>query len=1465
MQMQEKKLKAQLLVMQKEEDAARAESEAMQKDRLEANDNAAKAAQNLANIKEEAKAAAKAEEVADKLANSALSEVVRASSERKAAFALQKTFQVAIDKKKIAEKALEERDRRDRISTAAHKARSMELDALAALQRVQQRKHEVDLAVLQNKEMHQVCDEREHKTEQSELALRDLKSNERLKAAEVTQKQDVLERAMIAAEKEKAKGLSQDQCIRGKTKETIGKPWSMYARSPLGGGNCVCAQKSCQVSAPGLADLVCVDFTGAGSVYSRSETDQMCECKGTMCLHGGTCHHTHVSGSMFEKAEGRDCKCRNGCMMKQEGPKSLKGLCTDLRENKNGFVKLAADRTHCAALGKARLGNGQGQQAFVYKMGLDGKWSLLKRIEPTSPQSTEYFGSSAVFAQPLDSMLGTGLHIIVGALNADSNGVYESGAIYVFENTVCGDSRRSESENCEDGNTQNGDGCSSTCRTEPGFQCSGGTADKPDSCGPQSGDGRVVGFEECDDGNLADGDGCSSKLVVEPSWSCTGGSAVTMSTCERCGNGKVRGIEECDSGKPSKYNKGCTECTVDKGYICFGGSLTTRSTCMMRTEYVKQMVNRKIELQESICKEQNSGFMLSDLTTGDGDCVTYPEEGDSLLTSLHLAGSELSGSDLAISQVGPMLLPAIPLPSVMAADGTAGALVSPVCRSTRRLICTSDENGGGGSFSKSCISVNKIHCHEVFLDAKFCDSNDEFKGKLAWRFGETVCLFKNCITPGSWTTPEGQHLLPSAWCLSASEGSVLPLLKSAYTPPPEGADAGTTSRRLLQQQTSKKQQTSKQEAESWLRVSQGLDRKASEARIKRSMKWQLRKEVQGELDAPSTTVWRANEIETKQQQKTARENLDASGGQPAYVHELRLANEATNKHIRALRTAAVDKARDMIKKLPLQQAEQQSNIMNTAEQQVDQLVQKIEASQLSLKATAHKEAQFKKEAAAELKVKRRHNVGLIMHRMESSHAAKENSLSEKQKIAEADAASAVLAKSVSTEQEALSAKSPWIRRVAEAKYGIAMQRHENDQALSRVEEGVSKQAADSARNSEDIASEKDKSQRLKQLVNKLNVDVQASDAHITKLKSGKTDCVLSMWLQWGDCEKKCDIGVQRRTRLVEAAPTNGGAECGSLESTQSCFVKHCEKCGDSKVVGIEACDDGNTIPGDGCDEYCGVEAGWSCFGGSTASVSHCEQCGNGKIVGTEECDDANQADDDGCSKDCLIQPGYVCVGVPSKCVTLSEYDKSLEMKTFEEKRSCHSQPGELEFVVTDASTGTGECQPRPEDEFEGTTMHVQQLAVINGSSISGAPAAINKAITTLSDPVGVDSAVDANGARGAQPYAVCRSTSQKMCSTNRLPDEKGLERVCTFNAEVTCVEVAVHVRFCNVEGNDAKGQVEQRQHDGRTNGDGDVCVFKNCNVPTTWTTPEGTPINPNAWCFPIAAQTGINSIESDSD
>jgi cysteine-rich repeat protein len=63
---------------------------------------------------------------------------------------------------------------------------------------------------------------------------------------------------------------------------------------------------------------------------------------------------------------------------------------------------------------------------------------------------------------------------------------------------ACGNGILDLGEQCDDGNSASGDGCSSSCATEPGYGCAG----EPSLCSAICGDGLVVGSEQCDDGGL---------------------------------------------------------------------------------------------------------------------------------------------------------------------------------------------------------------------------------------------------------------------------------------------------------------------------------------------------------------------------------------------------------------------------------------------------------------------------------------------------------------------------------------------------------------------------------------------------------------------------------------------------------------------------------------------------------------------------------------------------------------------------------------------------------------------------------------------------------------------------------------------------------------------------------------------------------------------------------------------------
>lgn len=75
-------------------------------------------------------------------------------------------------------------------------------------------------------------------------------------------------------------------------------------------------------------------------------------------------------------------------------------------------------------------------------------------------------------------------------------------------NLKCGDGYYVDGEVCDDGNTSNLDGCSSTCTLEDGWYCThDGPNHSADTCGFTCADGFSVGTEGCDDANFDDFDG----------------------------------------------------------------------------------------------------------------------------------------------------------------------------------------------------------------------------------------------------------------------------------------------------------------------------------------------------------------------------------------------------------------------------------------------------------------------------------------------------------------------------------------------------------------------------------------------------------------------------------------------------------------------------------------------------------------------------------------------------------------------------------------------------------------------------------------------------------------------------------------------------------------------------------------------------------------------------------------------
>ena len=144
-----------------------------------------------------------------------------------------------------------------------------------------------------------------------------------------------------------------------------------------------------------------------------------------------------------------------------------------------------------------------------------------------------------------------------GGLDASGLSLADGG-FTVAALATCGNGVLQVTEQCDDGNTTGGDGCSATCQLEPGYFCA--TPGMP--CAHSTcGNGVVEGLEQCDDGPWANDstgtpkdrpfDGCyQCKREVN----CPVNAGTAPTPCQAvCGDGLVdalgvsasRGVDDC--------------------------------------------------------------------------------------------------------------------------------------------------------------------------------------------------------------------------------------------------------------------------------------------------------------------------------------------------------------------------------------------------------------------------------------------------------------------------------------------------------------------------------------------------------------------------------------------------------------------------------------------------------------------------------------------------------------------------------------------------------------------------------------------------------------------------------------------------------------------------------------------------------------------------------------------------------
>ena len=125
-------------------------------------------------------------------------------------------------------------------------------------------------------------------------------------------------------------------------------------------------------------------------------------------------------------------------------------------------------------------------------------------------------------------------------------------------------------EQCDDGGTAGGNGCSSTCTIELGYTCSG---THNQTCVTTCTDGIKAAIENCDDGNLIDTDGCSNSCLKRSDANCA--LVGNISVCDICGNTVRKTPEICDDGNRLD-GQGCSpDCmSVLSTWTCSGGNST---------------------------------------------------------------------------------------------------------------------------------------------------------------------------------------------------------------------------------------------------------------------------------------------------------------------------------------------------------------------------------------------------------------------------------------------------------------------------------------------------------------------------------------------------------------------------------------------------------------------------------------------------------------------------------------------------------------------------------------------------------------------------------------------------------------------------------------------------------------------------------------------------------------------------
>lgn len=179
-------------------------------------------------------------------------------------------------------------------------------------------------------------------------------------------------------------------------------------------------------------------------------------------------------------------------------------------------------------------------------------------------------------------------------------------SIFVGPVSNCGNGIINSGEECDDNNTISGDGCSSTCAVELGYNCQG-TPSVCEISGPTCGDGVINGTEECEGTNLNQ-QTCVNLGYFSGTLSCSSDCMFNKSQCIESG-GSCTGAEKLD-------------CALQQG-VCAGSQQTCTNSEWPGCDYTTITGYEKNETTCSDSLDNDCNGLADSADPGCGD-ITPP-------------------------------------------------------------------------------------------------------------------------------------------------------------------------------------------------------------------------------------------------------------------------------------------------------------------------------------------------------------------------------------------------------------------------------------------------------------------------------------------------------------------------------------------------------------------------------------------------------------------------------------------------------------------------------------------------------------------------------------------------------------------------------------------------------------------------------------------------------------------------